>query len=182
MGTAAKDALDEGLMHSIDNLIEYYLDAPPQRRPLSLSELENPLGASSTSDATDHMISSSIGLSGEGFRASLNLLAQADTLVQLCPDKVCNPMDWGGELANQLIGRVKNVISEYGVESHMSLPISVHGVEIGYNDQVKDAQALHIDTNVGTLAALWHVRTEPDLEWEHDPDQASADEGSLCLF
>ncbi|WP_425401001.1 hypothetical protein [Aeoliella sp.] len=182
MGIPAKEALDQGLTNAIDNLVEYYLNAPPRCRVLALQELDHPLSSESPDGTSRTMISSSIGLSGEGFRASLNILAHTSTLVRLCPEQVRHPLDWAGELVNQLIGRVKNMVSEYGVACHMSLPVSVHGADIGYSENLAEAMALHIDTDAGPLVSLWHVRTEPNLEWEHDPDQASADEGSLCLF
>lgn len=81
-----------------------------------------------------------IGYSEPNLRGSLVLIADLKPLVQTLPvpvaagepvDAFCR--DWVAELANQLLGRVKNKLLRWGVAINLSTPSVVRGVQLAYS-------------------------------------------------
>ncbi len=58
-----------------------------------------------------------------------------------------------GELANQLLGRLKNVLSEYGIEGQMSLPVTVTGNKLDFCCSRKTQSIQLVRTSKGNVIA-----------------------------
>ncbi len=81
-----------------------------------------------------HTLAASIGFTGERLRGVLVVTAGRDLVAASRPTQfqhldcaereLC---DWMGELANQLLGRIKNRLLRYGIDFEMSIPSVVHG-------------------------------------------------------
>ena len=72
---------------------------------------------------------STIGFSSEALGGSLLLAVTDDLLQKTLPAPDASLADWCGELANQLLGRLKNQLLKYGVVVNLALPVVVSGGE-----------------------------------------------------
>jgi chemotaxis protein CheX len=130
--------------------------------------LEEITGAGPPGDR-ENLLAASIGLSGSTVRGALVIVARPAFFKLTYPAELGVPRseddvaDWAGEVANQLLGRIKNRLSTYGLDFTTSTPTVVRG----------DRLQLRIDEN-NTIRRPLAVRTERiDLhfEIERDDDQ-----------
>jgi CheY-specific phosphatase CheX len=88
-------------------------------------------------------IAASIGFAGEELRGALVLTSTRKLVQQVLPQEVRERdadeqlADWMGELANQLLGRVKNRLLRYGVSLAMGTPTVMLGTELSRKDKHK---------------------------------------------
>ena len=68
-----------------------------------------------------------VGFSGEQMRGSLLLATSREPLGRTSPTNDASFREWIAELANQLLGRVKNKLIPRGVTLHLSTPIVLRG-------------------------------------------------------
>src|SRR5262245_21945203 len=71
-----------------------------------------------------------IGFTGEALRGTLLLAPECAVLERTQQVAGSSNRDWVGELANQLLGRVKNHLLRYGVEIHVTIPLVLRGERI----------------------------------------------------
>lgn len=95
-------------------------------------------------------LAGTIGFVCAEFSGSVLVATHADVLratgqTNATPDSLC---DWVAELANQLLGRVKNQLLAYGVTLHVSTPIVVEG------------RALHVKCGRGSAAHFFQLTCE----------------------
>jgi hypothetical protein len=72
---------------------------------------------------------STIGFSSASLSGSLLLAIPNSVLQRTVPTPDANLADWSGELANQLLGRLKNQLLNYQVAINLALPVVVSGGE-----------------------------------------------------
>lgn len=174
--------LHRAISESLVALFDHYSPTPTHVKPLDDNDTVEWLAEQMNDPATAEMVSASIGLGGDDFRASVGLLTHVSTSVGLFEGGDVCPIDWTGELSNQLIGRVKNVLSEYDVAANMGMPVSVRGIAMGFNFSTTNQQVFAVTTSAGRVICVLNTEMAPELEWEYSQDLAAADEGSLCLF
>lgn len=68
-----------------------------------------------------------MGFGGKSMRGALVLATTREPLEQTNPDGFGSQRDWVCELANQLMGRVKNRLVAYGVEILLATPAGLSG-------------------------------------------------------
>jgi hypothetical protein len=68
-----------------------------------------------------------MGFGGKEMRGALVLATTREPLEQTNPDGITSQRDWVCELANQLMGRVKNRLLPLGVEIHLATPAGLTG-------------------------------------------------------
>jgi CheY-specific phosphatase CheX len=116
-----------------------------------------------------NLLASCIGLSGSTVRGALVVVARPTFFKATYPSELGVPRneddvaDWAGEVANQLLGRIKNRLSTYGLDFTTSTPTVVRG----------DRLQLRIDEN-NTIRRGLMVRSERvdiHFEIERDDDQ-----------
>jgi CheY-specific phosphatase CheX len=127
-----------------------------------------------------------IGFSSADISGSLSLAMPSALVERALPAPEANLADWSGELANQLLGRLKNQLLDYNLAIDMSLPVVIAGAELAL-----PATARHL-TQYYSFASDWGrmlVRTEldlsPGLELVREAGPSSKqrlDEGELLLF
>lgn len=79
-------------------------------------------------DANDEVaFAGVIGFTGPSMRGTLVLAPTRSLLARSHLGSPCALRDWVGELANQLIGRVKNQLRLYAVEIYVTTPAVVKG-------------------------------------------------------
>jgi len=97
---------------------------------------EDPLGT------MDHAIVAAIGFGGDDLRGSVTLAATREFVRATHPATVrgetpseADLLDWCSELANQLLGRLKNKLLSYGVMLFLSTPSAVVGADVRLHPQ-----------------------------------------------
>jgi hypothetical protein len=68
-----------------------------------------------------------IGFSSPAFSGSLLLASPNSVVEHTVPTPDANLADWSGELSNQLLGRLKNLLLDYHVQIDISLPVVIAG-------------------------------------------------------
>src|SRR5437762_4616590 len=133
----------------------------------ALDELAGAAGAPSDKE---NLLASCIGLSGTTVRGALVVVARPTFFKLTYPSELGVPRsdddvaDWAGEVSNQLLGRIKNRLSTYGLDFTTSTPTVVRG----------DRLQLRIDEN-NTIRRPLTIRAERvDMHFEirRDDDQA----------
>jgi hypothetical protein len=121
-----------------------------------------------------------IGFTGPDMRGTLLLACSREPLV-LAGDSAQFVRDWLAELANQLIGRVKNRLITLGTVIYYSTPIIVRGEHLAPLDNQPQSQLFR--ANGGIVSVWFDVDVRPDLVLASTPDaSASALEGEALLF
>jgi len=125
-----------------------------------------------------------IGFSGSGFGGALGVAAERSLIAGSVGESDSVLSDsWLGEIANQLLGRLKNVLLRYDVEIRLAIPMVLHGLDLklrGGEDHIKQFQ---YDSQFGSISvwvdANWNVHQPMTLV---DNDQLPQAEGELMLF
>ncbi|KYF57257.1 chemotaxis protein CheX [Sorangium sp. So ce1097] len=131
-----------------------------------------------------------IGFTGDHLRGSLTLVAPVSLITRSHPlrerreldeDMVC---DWASELANQLLGRVKNRLRPLGLVIVLSTPSAAIGEHLrAREEQSEGFRRLLFDAGPDRLAVLFDALA-PDaalkLEEGSSPDPQR--EGEVLLF
>ncbi len=127
------------------------------------------------------MVSACIGLKGHGMRCGLTVIAQIATTKTLAPLANCE-LDWMGELANLLLGSMKNNLIAYGVNPVLGLPSTTAGLDLKFLTDVADSVVVSAITAAGTVVVALNFEVGSTEIWEFDRRLAPADEGVVCYF
>lgn len=127
-----------------------------------------------------------IGFSSQALSGSL-LLALPQALVErTLPMPEASAGDWCGELANQLIGRLKNQLLKYQVAINLSLPVVIAGEGLKLPASTRrDCRYFSYATEGTIFFIRLEMETSPTLELVRQVNAANADavdEGELLLF
>jgi hypothetical protein len=125
-----------------------------------------------------------IGFSSSTLSGSLLLAMPNVVIEQTLPTPDANLADWCGELANQLIGRLKNQLLNYEVAINLALPVVVSGDR--FSLRTKARRLPHCYSFVSTAGRMF-VRIEMELSSSVELVRqvglgTSVDEGELLLF
>jgi CheY-specific phosphatase CheX len=127
-------------------------------------------------------------------RGSLILSANHGLLERSCPaPRVAGQVgcsaetlqDWIGELANQLLGRLKSRLLAHGVTIQLGTPTTVSGLELRVRSCAADRQATPLWFVAGDdwLVVRLDALASPNAKLESSPDpSSSAAEGDVLLF
>jgi chemotaxis protein CheX len=124
----------------------------------------------------ESLLAACIGLSGTTVRGALVVVARRAFFKLTYPAELGVPKndddvaDWAGEVANQLLGRIKNRLSTYGLDFTTSTPTVVRG----------DRLQLHVDAD-STIRRPLAIRTELvdiHFEIERDDDRPLLENGT----
>jgi len=129
---------------------------------------------------------STIGFSSPTLSGSLLLAMPNAVLTHTLPTPDANLADWSGELANQLLGRLKNQLLNYEVAINLALPVVVFGAEFSLPTKTRRL------TRLFSFVSEWgrmFIRTEmelsPSIELVRQTgvgQTAGIDEGELLFF
>ncbi len=98
-----------------------------------------------------------IGFSGKDIKGSLGFAAAENLIHESYYGETLNPEmidDWLGEIANQLLGRLKNILLVYGLDVHLSTPMVLHGLNITVGGGSKKIHRTPFKSNMGN-SAVW---------------------------
>ena len=142
-----------------------------------------------TSDAEaagkDLTLGAAIGFTGEYVRGVLVIALDEEMARCLNPVSKTNPhtdYDWIGELANQLLGRLKNKLLSYSIEVALSTPVVVHGSQLSIGTLQRTSTRLCFRHQNLFANVWWDAEVDPALEMstENAPDVQA--EGEMVLF
>jgi hypothetical protein len=127
-----------------------------------------------------------IGFSSNALSGSLLMALPNEILERTLPAPDSNLADWGGELANQLLGRLKNQLLHYQVAINLSLPVVVTGG--GFSLPAKTRMVtryMSFVSEVGRMFVRMEMEILPNVELVREQQksaEAGMDEGELLLF
>ncbi|WP_437836267.1 chemotaxis protein CheX [Sorangium sp. So ce1153] len=131
-----------------------------------------------------------IGFTGDHLRGSLTLVAPVTLIKRSHPlreqraldeDMVC---DWASELANQLLGRVKNRLRPLGLVIVLSTPSAAIGEHLrAREEQGEGFRRLMFDAGADRLAVLFDaIAPDTALQLEEASPSDPQREGEVLLF
>lgn len=118
MPNANDEVIESAVSESCLSLFEHY--ALPLKRVKE---------GTLTEDA-DLLFCGVVGFSGEQMRGTLLLATSREPLGRTSPTTDASLREWIAELANMLLGRIKNRLITHGVTLHLSTPIVLRGQHI----------------------------------------------------
>ena len=126
-----------------------------------------------------------IGFSGTWIAGALMIAADPEPIQKSRPVPDTTDRDWIAELANQLLGRVKNKLLGYGVEVYATTPIVLRGERITPLGMHGSLPGVIFETPGGGRVTVWVDFVAVD-GLKLDKALASADpvarEGDVVLF
>lgn len=129
---------------------------------------------------------STIGFSSPTLSGSLLLAIPNAVLQQTLPTDDANLADWSGELANQLLGRLKNQLLNYEVAINLALPVVVSGGEFSLPAKTRRLMRhFSFVSEWGRLFIRTEIEISPSVELVRQTgvgQTASMDEGELLFF
>ncbi len=161
------EVLIEEFKTSLRELIECYSGVQPELHTELLTGIESAQAAS-------------VGFGDQHFRGSAVLLAESTTAKQLGAGDEDDVSDWLGELGNQLVGRFKNKIAEYGVLMNMGLPVTMCGKDLHVDGETDGHW--YVKWSGCYVTAVLKLEVDECLNLVRDPELAVAEEGSISLF
>lgn len=123
-----------------------------------------------------------IGFTGQGIAGSLVLAGTGPTLALSNP--VAGPRrDWAGELANQLAGRLKNLLLREGVELRITTPVVLRGRQLALGASPEDEPVpAFFEGPTGSVVLWLDVEAEPGFARRPEASVTPLDEGTAVLF
>ncbi len=174
MADSAFEIIQVELTKCAQSLLSFYTSIPEDEIVVQEARMPDCL------EETMHC--SSIGLAGDEFKLSIVILASSGTIAPMCPIPGASTADWIGELANQLVGRLKNALIEYGHSGQLSLPVTLSGSGLSLWNKTECPVTYFIHTKGGRVILRLEAEVNPDSVWELCDSPSAAAEGSMCLF
>lgn len=120
-----------------------------------------------------------LGFTGDGVHGAIVLVASSELLAASCPVQGPASRDWVGELANQLVGRLKNHLILYGVDISLGTPTILRGHEVR---PIADTQTIAFRGPAGAARLTVQADIEFDLAARVQSTDPGLLEGELVLF
>jgi hypothetical protein len=128
---------------------------------------------------------SMIGFSSHSLSGSLLMALPREVVRRTLPAPDASLADWSGELANQLLGRLKNQLLKYQVVINLSLPVVVSGEALQLPASTRQITRYYTFSSAfGTMFIRLDMEMSPTLQFVRSDAEhaASMDEGELLLF
>lgn len=155
-----------------------------------LAEAKLTRSGDSNGDTATVGVASVLGFAGEQMKGSLvvscerSLLAASHpNLAMGMPVDEASILDWSGEMANQMLGRIKNKLSTIGIKMSMSTPTTVTGKAMQVR-AAKDGHAAEFvfTTSQGSLCVHFLVVIGDGVRFDAEATASAASEGDSLLF
>ena len=141
------------------------------------------VGASTSAEpwrsTNEVMLAGVMGFVSERLLGSCLLAGSRDVLMATAPSDA-RPRDWVGELANQLVGRLKSKLLGHGVTITMNTPVVLSGISLCPLPRTEVAPSVH-STPAGQLLVWVEIDVDPLFKWG-EPQDLPATEGGLVVF
>lgn len=130
-------------------------------------------------ESEELMFSGVMGFVGESVRGTCLLAAPQGTVEAAAP-KQAGARDWVGELANQLVGRLKVKLMARGATIALSTPVVLRGVKLSPLPRT-DVEPVVFDSAAGKVLVWVEVEIEDDFKLGEER-ALTASEGELLVF
>lgn len=127
---------------------------------------------------------STIGFSSATLSGSLLLAIPTRVLERTVPTADANLADWSGELANQLLGRLKNQLLNFEVAINLALPVVVSGGEFRLPTRTRRlTRHFSFVCDFGRMFIRTEMELAPSIELVRQTGTTvGVDEGELLFF
>jgi CheY-specific phosphatase CheX len=112
-------------------------------------------------ESDEVLFSGVMGFIGDRVRGTLLLAAPKDTILATAPEDA-RPRDWVGELANQLVGRLKSKLMAHGVTVALSTPVVLSGVRLSPLPRSEVLPSV-FETPTGRILVWLEVEVDPEF-------------------
>jgi hypothetical protein len=127
-------------------------------------------------------LSAVIGFSGPGIRGTC-ILAASESPINLSNPIGGSPRVWIAELANQLVGRIKNKLLAHGAEVYITTPVVFRGELFAPLDGKNTLPPRAFASEGGSVFVWIELETDPTLVLSMTPrDAVAAEEGDAMMF
>jgi hypothetical protein len=124
-----------------------------------------------------------VGFGDIYFSGTAVLVGASDATSALADTAPSNPVDWLGELTNQLVGRLKNKLTIFGVLPAVGMPVPVSCPSLGLHSGDSEPLVWQAAWPGGVLQMSLSLNIDSELELTAQQGMAAAaPEGSLSLF
>lgn len=168
-----------GIAETIDNILFAATTGLFKAYGLQLTEAPTP------GEAVPAPLCAVIGFTGPSLTGALMIAADQQPIVATRPTPQTTDRDWVAELANQLLGRVKNRLLTFGVEIYATTPIVLRGERITPLGSTGSLPGVVFRTPSGGRITVWvdhHVLDGQRLAKLAVADESVAREGDVILF
>lgn len=131
-------------------------------------------------NSTEPLLSSVMGFVGEHLRGTCLLACERGPLEASCPPGG-RSRDWIGELANQLIGRLKVKLLAYDIDVALTTPIVLQGIQIQPLPRAEFEPAM-FSSSSGVLIAWIEVEVASGYNLPETRPPDAGETGELMLF
>lgn len=174
----AKDVIVEELRKVVCDVLRYH-----SKSEIELESSHGTIVAEAFDGSEfEELLSSSIALEGREISASLTLFGKSCSIQALSSHKVTCAEDWVGELANLLMGALKNRLSEYNINARLGLPVCVGGIRLQFISRYSNEESVKVTTQYGVVVVQLHFTVAGNARWERDKEMAAIEEGGMCFF
>jgi CheY-specific phosphatase CheX len=135
--------------------------------------------ATGWADTDEAMFCGVMGFVGDSVRGSCLLAAPIGALAAAAPAGAA-ARDWVGELANQLVGRLKAKLLQRGASIALSTPVALCGVKVSPLPRT-EVEPVVFESPVGTLLVWLEVEVEVGFQLGEERF-LQATEGELLVF
>ena len=130
-------------------------------------------------ESDEVMFSGVMGFVGDSVRGTCLLAAPQGTVEAAAP-KQAGARDWVGELANQLVGRLKAKLMARGATIALSTPVVLRGVKLSPLPRT-DVDPVAFDSPAGKVLVWLEVEIEDKFQLGEER-ALTATEGELLVF
>jgi len=128
-----------------------------------------------------------IGFSGRHMHGSLALAAGEEVVRRSMPCAEGCVNDWLGELANQLLGRVKNQLCRYGMDLNLAVPMVLRGLQLSVHGEVGPGgqgrvMRYEFSSAHGPVCVWFDADIEGGLMLTERESSAASAEGAVLFF
>ena len=130
-------------------------------------------------DVDEPMFCGVMGFVGDSLRGSCLLAAPVGAVEAAAPEGAA-PRDWVGELANQLVGRLKAKLMQRSATIALSTPVALCGVKVAPLPRT-EVEPVVFESPVGKVLVWLEVEIEDGFQLG-DERLLQAKEGELLVF
>lgn len=132
-------------------------------------------------------LGAALGFTSIYVRGVLAVAVEHDLAISMNPlpdgaDRPGAAADWIGEVANQLLGRLKNKLLKHGVDLALSTPFVVEGTDLQIGAKGHSAVKLTFANEAHRAIVWWDMEVDPDLQLGETEGDEPQVEGDLLLF
>jgi CheY-specific phosphatase CheX len=179
MDSRSQDAIDNAVHQSVSGLFEAY--------GYPVAPAAAPQTSSAAKECSD--MAGVIGFCAEQLSGTVVVTTTEEVVLSTLPEGVSSPhsSDWLGELSNQLLGRLKNQLSEFGVVVQVSTPVVLVGPRLRVFGSALDGVRVYkfelAASEARPVTVMVELRAKDDLILERVANQvANALEGTELFF